>query len=263
MRPSLLRQPRKFLRSYKSASRQGFSSQSHQPVSRPSTLCQACSRRLSLLQQSTQKAPQRRARSTAAGTRESLAASADEAIKANPIPKTHYEFFPKTLASGPPPSGPFHIDVRELRREFLQLQAVAHPDRHLGHLKTRAEATSARINEAYKTLQNPLLRAQYLLSMRGIDVAEDEAAKVEDPELLMEVLDTREEIENAQEEEELLELKQVNDERIEASEKVLDEAFMSDDMAMAKEKAVRLRYWVNIKESLDGWEKGRPVVLVH
>lgn len=99
--------------------------------------------------------------------------------------------------------------------------------------------------------------------MRGIDVAEDEAAKVEDPELLMEVLDTREEIENAQEEEELLELKQVNDERIEASEKVLDEAFMSDDMAMAKEKAVRLRYWVNIKESLDGWEKGRPVVLVH
>jgi len=24
-----------------------------------------------------------------------------------------------------------------------------------------------------------------------------------------------------------------------------------------------LRYWVNIKESLDGWEKGKPVVLVH
>lgn len=86
---------------------------------------------------------------------------------------------------------------------------------------------------------------------------------MEDPELLMEVLDTREEIENAQEEEELVELKQANDERIEASEKVLDEAFMSDNMAMAKEEAVRLRYWVNIKESLDSWEKGRPVVLVH
>jgi molecular chaperone HscB len=99
--------------------------------------------------------------------------------------------------------------------------------------------------------------------LRGIDVAEDETAKVEDPELLMEVLDTREEIENAGEEEELEELKRINDERIEQSEGVLDEAFRKDDLVKAKEEAVRLRYWVNIKESLDGWEKGKPVVLVH
>jgi len=179
------------------------------------------------------------------------------------VPQTHYEFFPKTLPQGPPPSGPFVIDIRTLRKEFLQLQAVAHPDRHPSHHKTRAEATSARINEAYKTLQNPLLRAQYLLSLRGIDVAENETAKVEDPELLMEVLDTREEIEGAQEEEELDGLKAVNDERIAASEKILDEAFREDDMEGAKGEAVRLRYWVNIKESLDAWEKGKPVVLVH
>lgn len=99
--------------------------------------------------------------------------------------------------------------------------------------------------------------------MRGIDVAEDETAKVEDPELLMEVLDTREEIENAREEEELEELKRVNEERIEASEAVLDRAFREDDMLAAKGEAVRLRYWVNIKESLDGWERGKPVMLVH
>jgi molecular chaperone HscB len=153
--------------------------------------------------------------------------------------------------------------VRELRKEFLQLQAIAHPDRHPTHLKNRAEATSARINEAYKTLQKPLLRTQYLLSLRGIDVAEDETAKVEDPVLLMEVLDTREEIENAREEEELEELKRINDERIEESEAILDRAFREDDMEAAKGEAVRLRYWVNIKESLDGWEKGKPVVLVH
>ncbi|PMD56582.1 Co-chaperone Hsc20, partial [Hyaloscypha bicolor E] len=178
-------------------------------------------------------------------------------------PQTHYEFFPKTLPQGPPPSGLFHIDIRELRREFLQLQAVAHPDRHPHNLKTRAEATSARINEAYKTLQNPLLRAQYLLSLRGIDVAEDETAKVEDPELLMEVLDAREEIENAREEEELEEMKRINEERIERSEAILDAAFKRDDIEGAKGEAVRLRYWVNIKESLDAWERGKPIVLVH
>jgi len=130
-------------------------------------------------------------------------------------------------------------------------------------MKNRAEATSARINEAYKTLQNPLLRAQYLLSLKGIDVAEDETAKVEDPELLMKVLDAREEIEDAQEEEELEGMKRINDQRIEESEKVLDGAFREDDMELAKGEAVRLRYWVNIKESLDAWEKGKPVVLVH
>jgi len=155
------------------------------------------------------------------------------------------------------------IDTKQLRKEFLQLQAVAHPDRHPQELKSRAEATSARINESYKTLQDPLLRAQYLLSLRGIDVAEDETAKVDDPELLMEVLDTREEIEGAQEEDELEELRALNEERIEASEKVLDRAFKEDDIVAAKEEAVRLRYWVNIRESLDSWEKGRSVVLIH
>lgn len=180
-----------------------------------------------------------------------------------PTPQTHYDFFPKTLAAGPPPAGPFHIDNRELRKEFLQLQAVAHPDRHPAALKTRAEATSARINEAYKSLQNPLLRAQYLLSLRGVNVAEDETAKVEDPELLLEVLETREEIDNAQEEHELDELKQINNKRIEDSERVLDTAFREDNIEIAKGEAVRMRYWVNIKESLDNWEEGKPVVLVH
>ncbi|KAH7410967.1 putative chaperone [Cadophora sp. MPI-SDFR-AT-0126] len=221
-------------------------------------ICRACSRNLE--SSNTHSRSQRRWQTTSTTSPQP---HADDAIKSNPIPQTHYEFFPKTLPSGPPPNGPFHIDVRELRREFLQLQSIAHPDRHPQHLKTRAEATSARINEAYKTLQNPLLRAQYLLGLRGIDVAEDETAKVDDPELLMEVLDAREEIENAREEGELEEMRRVNEERIEESEGVLDRAFRADDLVGAKEEAVRLRYWVNIRESLDAWERGKPVVLVH
>jgi molecular chaperone HscB len=129
--------------------------------------------------------------------------------------------------------------------------------------KKRAEALSSRINEAYKTLQNPLLRAQYLLSLRGIELAEDETAKVEDPELLMEVLDAREAIEEAEKEEDLEEMKEVNEARIRASEEVLEKAFAEDDVEGAKGEAVRLRYWVNIRESIDGWEKGVPVVLQH
>jgi len=86
---------------------------------------------------------------------------------------------------------------------------------------------------------------------------------VEDPELLMEVLDAREEIEAAQAEEELEEIRAINDERIEASEKILDVAFREDDLITAKQEAVKLRYWVNIKESLDNWQEGQPIVLNH
>jgi molecular chaperone HscB len=176
---------------------------------------------------------------------------------------THYAFFPKALPAGPPPSAPFVIDLSALKREFLQLQARAHPDMHPQADKKRAEALSARINEAYKTLQNPLLRAQYLLSLRGIEVAEDETAKVEDPELLMEVLEAREQIEEAQSEEELVEMTNSNDGRIRGSEEVLEQAFKEDNIERAKSEAVKLRYWINIKESIDNWERGKPVVLQH
>ncbi len=178
-------------------------------------------------------------------------------------PQTYYEIFPQTTPAGPPPQGPFEIDLRQLRKEFLQLQAQAHPDRHHGADKARAEGASARINEAYKTLQNPLLRAQYLLSLRGIDVAEDETAKVEDPELLMEVLEMRENIEAAEEAADLEPMKEENEKKIKQSVMVLDQAFKRDDIDAAKEEAVKLRYWINIKESLNAWEKGKPVVLVH
>ncbi|KAF2831774.1 Co-chaperone Hsc20 [Ophiobolus disseminans] len=177
--------------------------------------------------------------------------------------QTHYSFFPKSLPAGPPPHAPFPIDLSALKREFLQLQARAHPDMHPQSDKKRAEALSARINDAYKTLQHPLSRAQYLLSLRGVEVAEDETAKVDDAELLMEVLEAREAIEDAEREEDLVALREGNEGRIRISEGVLEEAFQRDDVERAKSETVKLRYWVNIKESIDGWERGKPVVLNH
>jgi len=86
---------------------------------------------------------------------------------------------------------------------------------------------------------------------------------VEDTGLLMEVLEAREAIEDAEREEDLEGLRTENEARIEASVGVLEEAFQKDDLEAAKNEAVRLRYWVNIRESLDSWEKGKPVVLQH
>lgn len=179
------------------------------------------------------------------------------------IPQTHYDLFPLTLPRGPPPNGPFNIDLRALRREFLQLQAQAHPDRHSGADKRRAEALSSRINDAYKTLMDPLARAQYVLSLNGIDVAGDETAKVEDQGLLMEVLEARETVEDADTPENLVELREKNEARSLETVRLLEGALENGDWVSAKQEAVRLRYWMNISESLQNWEHGKPVVLQH
>lgn len=190
-------------------------------------------------------------------------AASDTSDQPSP-PSTHYDFFPSTLPLGPPPHGHFPIDTRALRREFLQLQARAHPDMHpAGPAKARAEGLSARINEAYRTLANPLLRAQYLLALRGVDVANDERLKVDEPALLMLVLEAREEIEEAAREEHLEGVREQNEQRIAEGEEALERAFRDDDVEAAKKEAVRMRYWVNIRESLDNWEPGKPIVLEH
>jgi molecular chaperone HscB len=180
-----------------------------------------------------------------------------------PHPRTHYDLFPATLPHGPPPTGPFTIPLRALRAEYLRLQSTAHPDLHSGPEKARAEALSAHINEAYKTLQDPLRRAEYLLSLRGMEVGEDERAGTEDAEVLMAVMEAREAIEGAEAEGELVGVREENEGRIEASLGALEEAFMGGEWGAARREAVRLRYWVNVRESLDAWEKGGKVVLVH
>ena len=175
-----------------------------------------------------------------------------------------YNLFPKTIPAGPPPKGTFNIDLSQLRREFLQLQAQVHPDKFpTGPDKAKAEGTSASINEAYKTLQNPLLRAQYLLGLRGINVAEDETAKTEDPDLLMTVMEVREQVEAAEQEADVHGLKSENDKRIQYEETVLTKAMEKDEMNAAKEAAVRLRYWVNIQGALNDWEPGKPLIMHH
>src|SRR5678815_5907198 len=66
----------------------------------------------------------------------------------------------------------FRLDAAALDRAYQELQSEVHPDRYAtaGETEQRlALQASARVNEAYRTLKDPVARAQYLLSLRGID----------------------------------------------------------------------------------------------
>ncbi|GKZ75385.1 hypothetical protein AnigIFM56816_000037 [Aspergillus niger] len=188
----------------------------------------------------------------------------------------HYTIFKQTLPAGPPPFSPFSIPTADLRREFLRWQSLIHPDKYpQGPQKQQAEALSARINEAYRTLLDPLQRAQYLLrEMHGIDVtAEDGASKhALDAETLMEVMEVQETIEEvtdsgedaAAAEEKISELKVENQGRVEECVRVLGEAFDKGDIELARRECVRLRFWYSVGEGLREWEPGnREIRLVH
>ncbi|KMU90200.1 hypothetical protein CIHG_08010 [Coccidioides immitis H538.4] len=176
--------------------------------------------------------------------------------------------FSKTLPQGPPPASPFDIPIPNLRREFLALQALVHPDKYpSGATKQRAEALSAHINDAYRTLSDPLTRAQYLLLFQhGIDVTSEDGAKThpQDPETLMQVLETQEMIEEAENEATISGLKSENEGRVNETVRALGAAVDRGDVDEAVRECVRLRFWYSIRDVLREWEPGmRDVRLVH
>jgi molecular chaperone HscB len=75
---------------------------------------------------------------------------------------------------GLPPA--FRVDAEALDRAYRQLQSDVHPDRFAGASdahKRKALQSSARVNEAYRALKDPVQRAQYLLRLHDVDAVSE------------------------------------------------------------------------------------------
>jgi len=74
----------------------------------------------------------------------------------------------------------FQFDAALLDRAYHRLQGAVHPDRYAAAGATEqrlALQSSARVNEAYQALKDPVARAQYLLLLHGVDaLAETDTA---------------------------------------------------------------------------------------
>jgi len=94
----------------------------------------------------------------------------------------------------------FRVDAALLDRAYRELQSDVHPDRHAAANEAqqrRALQSSARVNEAYRTLKNPVGRAEYLLSLHGGDNGDNGADRSLDVDFLEQQLDRREQASEA------------------------------------------------------------------
>ncbi len=80
--------------------------------------------------------------------------------------QNHFDLF------GLPPA--FAVEPDALERSYREIQSRVHPDRfaHAGDAERRASLQwTTRVNEAYRTLKDPVQRAKHLLELNGVDVA--------------------------------------------------------------------------------------------
>ncbi len=71
------------------------------------------------------------------------------------------------------------IDTAALEKSFYALSRRLHPDRFAARPQAEPEAAlaeGARLNDAYRTLRDPIARTEYLLKLEGIELEEQSRA---------------------------------------------------------------------------------------
>lgn len=71
------------------------------------------------------------------------------------------------------------IDVAALEKQFYALSRRLHPDRFASRPVEEQEAAlgeSSRLNDAYRTLKDPIARTEYLLKLEGVELEEQSRA---------------------------------------------------------------------------------------
>ena len=92
-----------------------------------------------------------------------------------PRPADYFTFF------GFPPK--LNVDLARLEREFYALSRHLHPDINAVH-SDREQAwsleKSSQLNDAYRTLKDPISRTEYLLHLEGVQLEEQSKAATEE-----------------------------------------------------------------------------------
>lgn len=133
----------------------------------------------------------------------------------------------------------FGIDPAALDVNYRKIQSEAHPDRFVTGLsseKLRSMQVATLANEAYQTLRNPASRGRYLLQLHGIETLEGSNTAMS-PAFLMQQMEWREAIDEAQSSGDIARLEELLDEMQDEAKSLTKTLHTTLDVSRNLEKA--------------------------
>ncbi|KAJ8608332.1 hypothetical protein CTAYLR_009417 [Chrysophaeum taylorii] len=144
------------------------------------------------------------------------------------------------------------LDSRELETKFRDLQRQLHPDKYAQKSaaeRLEAEKASARVNDAYATLRDPLQRADRAVALKlGRERVLGEAAP--EASVLAHALEIREAVEECEDEYQLGEIFDDNQRRIDEALDLIARSYDRQAFEEAAAYVVRLRYLATIRADI-------------
>jgi molecular chaperone HscB len=148
----------------------------------------------------------------------------------------------------------YSIEGEALERSYREIQSKVHPDRfaHAGDAERRASLQwTTRVNEAYRTLKDPVQRARHLLELHGVDVA-FETNTAMPPEFLMQQMELRESLEEAKTPASLDEMrKRLRQNKSELQKQIAEALDTRKDYAGAAGLVRKLQFLDRLDEEID------------
>jgi molecular chaperone HscB len=136
------------------------------------------------------------------------------------------------------------LDAGALDKAYFAGQRQWHPDRFVAkppEERAKASSEAAALNDAYRTLKNPLDRAFYLAALQGVEMPAD-GKTIADPDLLMEAMEAREELHDAESVQAVNELAEKARDDVGNALKGLGSLFLANDKPAIRKALLRLRY---------------------
>ncbi len=148
----------------------------------------------------------------------------------------------------------FEVDGEPLERSYREIQSRVHPDRfaNAGDAERRASLQwTTRVNEAYRTLKDPVQRAKHLLELQGVDLAfETNTAMPAD--FLMQQMELREALEEAREPSRLDSIReQLRESRLSLEKEIAEAIDGRKDYPAAANLVRKLQFLQRLDEEID------------
>ncbi len=153
----------------------------------------------------------------------------------------------------------FSIDKNILAHHYRELQKQFHPDNFVmlsDGERLIAMQKSTEINDAYQTLKNNCLRAQYLLLLAGLDI-ELEQRTLQDKQFLMQQMLWREQIESfSVDDEDEIELFSRNiQEQVNNLESKIEKQLQEEALEATADSIRKLKFMLKLQTEIDQLEE--------